>query len=109
MKRLHLFSWDKDTDKELSDIITWDNDYDLKLKTDNYFDKKNRLFYPNNSWWSFYTTDELTPSEQEVIGVQYGTELNEKEFEDYNEERFLLNLGLGKYNYKQFLFDKRGK
>ena len=40
MKKLHILSWDKDTDKELSDTITWDNDYDLKLKTDNYFDQK---------------------------------------------------------------------
>jgi hypothetical protein len=75
MKKLHLFSFSKDTSITFDDVITWNNDEDLKLETDNFHNNKNRTFYPNNSYWSFYTPDKLTATEEEIIGVQFGDRL----------------------------------
>jgi hypothetical protein len=75
MKRMYLYSWCKEINHEFNEMIIWDNDEDLKLQTDNFHDHKNRLFYPNNTYWSFYTIHELTPNEEEIIGVQYGDRL----------------------------------
>ena len=75
MKRLHLFSWSKDNDREFNDNFTWESDDELRNKTDNFHDQKNRMSW-ENVHWSYYTTEQLTPSEQEIIGVEYGTKLN---------------------------------
>ncbi len=75
MKRLHLFSWSKDNNREFNDNFTWESDDELRNKTDNFHDQKNRMYWENVQW-SYYTTEQLTPSEQEIIGVQYGTKLN---------------------------------
>jgi|LakMenEpi03Aug12_release.lakeMendotaPanAssembly.Ray.scaffolds.fasta_scaffold3421960_1 hypothetical protein len=78
MKILHLYSFCKETNYEFNQTIGWDNDEELKLETDNFHSNKNHLFYPNNSYWSFYTDYELTPTEEEIIGVQYGDRLEQE-------------------------------
>jgi hypothetical protein len=78
MKKLHLFSWSKDNNREFNDTFTWDSDDELKHKTDNFHDQKNRMCWENVQW-SYYTTDKLSPKEEEIIGVQYGTKLKKLE------------------------------
>jgi hypothetical protein len=72
MKKIHLHCHCKDSTIKIQDVITWDNDEDLGNYIDNFHDEKNRLYRPYNSYWAYYTTDELTPDEKIIIGVDFG-------------------------------------
>jgi hypothetical protein len=82
MKKIHLFCHSKDSTIKIQDTITWDNDEDLGNYIDNFHDQKNRLYRPYNSYWAFYTTDELTPDEKIIIGVDFGDRI--KTLEEFN-------------------------
>jgi hypothetical protein len=82
MKKIHLHCHCKDSTIKIQDVITWDNDEDLGNYIDNFHDEKNRLYKPYNSYWSYYTTDELTPDEEIIIGVDFGDRI--KTLEEFN-------------------------
>jgi len=82
MKKIHLYCHSKDCSITIQDTITWDNDGDLRNYIDNFHDQKNRLFRPYNSYWAYYTTDELTPDEEIIIGVDFGDKI--KTLEEFN-------------------------
>jgi hypothetical protein len=82
MKKIHLYCHSKDCSITIQDTITWDNDADLRNYIDNFHDQKNRLFRPYNSYWAYYTTDELTPDEEIIIGVDFGDKI--KTLEEFN-------------------------
>jgi hypothetical protein len=82
MKKIHLYCHCKDCTITIKDVITWHNDEDLGIYIDNFHDQKNTLYRPYNSYWSFYTTDELTSDEELIIGVDFGDRI--ETLEEFN-------------------------
>jgi hypothetical protein len=76
MKTIHLYSWSKDNDREFNDTITWNSDEELKNKIDNFHIQKNQMSW-ENVHWAFYTTEELTSRQEDIIGVNYGDRLKQ--------------------------------